>query len=321
MRIRKNAKLTASVIVGSSSIPPENLQAHVCQLNRSPWDVPSSSPPHSSSPFSSSYYQYGGEDSFGVNGSLDDSIAVVESKSMKLSCEYEEEKAILLDSRNFVSANRGTVKEDETEEEEDSNVHLQIEGEIGQKMLCNKTDGKGWQCRRDAKEGHTLCSHHLSQLRSYHQNQTPIPPPPFTAAVATAKKLNESTPTPPKRRGRPRKTAVAATTPNEFYYYSGFGPRWGKKRSGSNSSKAELGKIVEAEASNNKDDDNLSSAVAGASNSSSSQIDDIVMETVEELDYIDDEEEEEDIDGGDGSGIRRKRGRKPIKARSLKSLM
>ncbi|GAB2239339.1 hypothetical protein Droror1_Dr00025252 [Drosera rotundifolia] len=36
MRIRKNKKLTTSEIVGSSSIPPETLEAHVSLLNRSP---------------------------------------------------------------------------------------------------------------------------------------------------------------------------------------------------------------------------------------------------------------------------------------------
>ncbi|GAB4844508.1 hypothetical protein Ancab_037887 [Ancistrocladus abbreviatus] len=298
MRIRKNAKLSASIIVGSSSIPPENLQAHVCQLNRSPWDVLFSSPPP---PHSSSYYRFEGDDSFAVNGSLDDSIAAVEI--------------------SFVSTNGGMTKVEQMELE-GSDGSVQIEARNAKTTFCNKTDGKGWQYQRAAKEGHSLCNHHLSQLRSCHQDKPPTPSPLSAAATTSAKKLEKAAGAPPKRRGRPRKTPVVATNPNEFYYYSGFGPRWGKKRGGSNSSKAELEKIVETEGN-----DNTSGVVAGASTSSSSQdrFDNIVMESVEELDYIDDEDDEEEIGGGAGGGdggeLCRKRGRKPIKARSLKSLM
>ncbi|KAK8693542.1 hypothetical protein V6N13_071120 [Hibiscus sabdariffa] len=115
------------------------------------------------------------------------------------------------------------------------------------------------------------------------------------------------------RRGRARagkKGPSAALNPYEFYYYSGFGPSWGRRRGGSSEMRKNI--IVEG-----KDVENNSSAVTTQNNnttsslSSSSQFD-----NNEEFDYIDDDEDEENVDSGG-----KKRMRKPVKARSLKSLM
>ncbi|GMI98418.1 MATERNAL EFFECT EMBRYO ARREST 46, EMBRYO SAC DEVELOPMENT ARREST 8 [Hibiscus trionum] len=117
------------------------------------------------------------------------------------------------------------------------------------------------------------------------------------------------------RRGRARaakKGSAAASNPYEFYYYSGFGPSWGRRRGG----EMRKNMIIEG-----KDVENNSSAVSTQNNnttpSSSSQFD-----NNEGFDYVDDEddddeeEEEENVSSGG-----KKRMRKPIKARSLKSLM
>ncbi|KAJ8450248.1 hypothetical protein Cgig2_033442 [Carnegiea gigantea] len=141
----------------------------------------------------------------------------------------------------------------------------------------------------------------ISRHIDHHISASPHPPlPPKKAATTT-----------PKRRGRPKKPATPAATatannnnPYEFYYYSGFGPSWAKRRGGdrpfdddSNSKNKKTKKKKEKE----KEDDNGVDMVD------------------EELDYIDDydddDDEEEDLYGGS------KRARKPIKARSLKSLM
>ena len=47
MRIRKNLKITHQALPQSSHSAITPLQAHICQLNQSPWDVP---PPNTSSP-------------------------------------------------------------------------------------------------------------------------------------------------------------------------------------------------------------------------------------------------------------------------------
>ncbi|GMH00496.1 hypothetical protein Nepgr_002335 [Nepenthes gracilis] len=297
MRIRKNAKLSASIVFGSSSssIPPGSLQAHMCQLNRSPWDVLSFSPV--SSHIS---YQAGGDDSLGAYGSLGDSIAAADSESMKLSCEYEE-KAM------FEGAGK----------RENGAPTVKRENGGGKVVLCNKTDGKGWQCQRAAREGGSLCEHHLAQLRFYHQNQSCFSYPADTASKKP-EKASSTVPAVPKKRGRPRKTAVPPTNPNEFYYYSGFGPRWGRKRGGSKDSEKEIRSTANTD--DDVDDNNANGNNCAAGGSTHSLSSDIVMEDTEELDYIDDDDEE-NSGGPDDGEICRKRVRKPIKARSLKSLM
>ncbi|KAL4361490.1 hypothetical protein GQ457_04G031260 [Hibiscus cannabinus] len=116
------------------------------------------------------------------------------------------------------------------------------------------------------------------------------------------------------RRGRARagKKGPSALNPYEFYYYSGFGPSWGRRRGGSSEMRKNI--IVEG-----KDVENYSSAVTTQNNnttsslSSSSQFD-----NNEEFDYVDDDDDEDDENVDSGG---KKRMRKPVKARSLKSLM
>ncbi|GMP61393.1 hypothetical protein CsSME_00023882 [Camellia sinensis var. sinensis] len=116
-----------------------------------------------------------------------------------------------------------------------------------------------------------------------------------------------------RRRPRPKKPARSSSNPYEFYYYSGFGPRWGKKR-GTNTNV----EFIRVE-SDTKDVDEVKVIVTKATttpySSSSSQIDN------EEFDYIEDDDDDDDENVEECGEFGKKRGRKPIKARSLKSLM
>lgn len=156
-------------------------------------------------------------------------------------------------------------------------------------ILCCKTDGKSWQCRREAAKGNSLCEHHLIMVRGYSNNSA------HSATKNSAKSSVEA-------RGRPRikkRAAQSLSNPYVFYYYSGFGPRWGKKR-------GEVRKNINEEFNipkNDLEDDKEAS--------SSCDIEDAEIEGLEE-----DEDEVEK-----NEEIRKKRARKPIKARSLKSLM
>ncbi|XP_059637685.1 uncharacterized protein LOC132279665 [Cornus florida] len=276
MRIRKHAKISGhlfSQTSGSYLLPQRQLlQTHVCQLNQSPWDV-INFPPDSAS---TSPYQVDIDDSFTGNGSLGDSIGPVESvASMKIS--VEEEKEIKEEdgpSRVFSGEREG---------------HLGLEN--AEAIMCCKSDGKGWQCRRVAKEGHSLCEHHWAQLRNY-----------SSLAHPGSKKSDKASEKGAAIRRRPRTKKASVSNPHEFYYYSGFGPRWGKKR----------GNTVEV--ANVSSDTKLVVEPEITTASSSHQIDDEVFDYIEEDDDDDDDEDE-------NRGIGKKRGRKPIKARSLKSLM
>lgn len=147
-------------------------------------------------------------------------------------------------------------------------------------------------------------------------------------------------PTAPKKRGRPKKptstpaaaTATATTrtistnnNPYEYYYYSGFGPRWGCKRRGGNKchiAANDDGKLYSW--SNNvtseDDDEDDNQKINEHCNTTSSKGVGVRESMVDDevLDYIDDDFD--DDDGEDKSFVGR-RFRKPVKARSLKSLM
>lgn len=146
-------------------------------------------------------------------------------------------------------------------------------------ILCCKTDGKSWQCRREAAKGNSLCEHHLSLVRNY--------------VNVAAKK--------PVKAARPKKAPAASSSSNpyEFYYYSGFGPRWGKRR---------------GETRKNSNGDTSMPKNAEMEPAAISHIGEEDFDFVEYEDD-DDDEEEEGRDNG------KKRVRKPIKARSLKSFL
>lgn len=154
--------------------------------------------------------------------------------------------------------------------------------------ICKKTNGKRWRCTRATKEGHYFCDYHSKPRRHSTNNYT---------AVSTVERAGPAVTEVTKRRGRPPKKAGTQTTTtksNQFYYYSGFGPLWGKHRNergpgGWESPPAET--------------EGVSSPPRPTS---SLQIDG---------------EEIDDEDEVSGDSVGRKRVRKPVKARSLKSLM
>lgn len=177
-------------------------------------------------------------------------------------------------------------------------------GKAERSSYCQKTDGKGWQCRNEAKEGQSLCEHHLTRLRSYNNtNNSALSFRRAPAAAAAAAAVAGA------RRARARAAKKGSSSnPYEFYYYSGFGPLWGRKRGdrgGADRSKRTEAKLL--------DNATISTTVTTSQStpSSSSQFD-----NNEDFDYMDDDDED-DANGDSG----KKRMRKPVKARSLKSLM
>lgn len=155
--------------------------------------------------------------------------------------------------------------------------------------MCVKNDGKGWQCSRESKRGHDLCEHHFAQVlkKQYSSSNNESAHSTTTSTAAGAVAAAETT---QSCRGRPHRPKKSSSS--EFYYYSGFGPLWGKKRGSSSTGKSTQG-----------------------AQSSSSQMDN------EGFDYIEDDEGDNYDDEVANCKVKIKRTRKPIKARSLKSLM
>ncbi|XP_044504256.1 uncharacterized protein LOC123224583 isoform X2 [Mangifera indica] len=221
-----------------------------------------------------------GEDSFTGNGSFGDSIGAVESVASMMD---GEEKAVKLKVEEMIIDNN----------EMEDNKDTKMEGEFGfekkfKTLYCNKTDGKGWQCRNEAKAGHTMCDHHLSLIKSYGND---------ISSSSFTKKSDKGIAV---RRGRARakKGSSSSSNPYEFYYYSGFGPLWGKRRG--------VDKINEGKKFEDGDVEDMNK---DEKTPSSSQI--------EDFEFVDDEDDDDDENGDS----RKKRIRKPVKARSLKSLM
>lgn len=137
--------------------------------------------------------------------------------------------------------------------------------------------------------------------------------------------------TPVRRgRGRPKKSSGSGSgsnnnniNNNEYYYYSGFGPLWRKRRSDKNGEENDNssggGVTIEGGGENSNNNNNSSNNVVVGVDVNvvpcCSEMD------IEGLDYVnnDDEEEDDYDDYGDDNGKRRMR--KPVKERSLKSLM
>ncbi|XP_009757496.1 uncharacterized protein [Nicotiana sylvestris] len=300
MRIRKHAKISPLLYSSSSSFLKQQVPVHVCQLNQSPWDVitfPLEQDEENDNPEinqfllrpppPSSSYQLDGYDSYAVNGTSYDSEQSI--TSMKLDDDERETKKEMDCSKrdyyfnNNIAADDFVKFENEFEEEqhdqEMEELGLEKDGDNNITTLCCKYDGKGWHCSRETKKGHNLCEHHIAQVKKQYNDSA-------HSTSTTAKQIAAAET--PSSRGRPHRPMKSSSS--EFYYYSGFGPLWGKKRSHART-------------------DPATSDGHGAQSSSSSQMD------TEGFDYVEDEDDEDEENG------KIKRARKPIKARSLKSLM
>ncbi|KAF5184959.1 Growth-regulating factor like [Thalictrum thalictroides] len=181
-------------------------------------------------------------------------------------------------------------------------------------ICCNKTDGKGWFCKKEAKEGEVLCEHHIEQLKSYQFNytyscrkSTKAKPEVATATAAAAATTTITTTIASKKRNRGK---VSSPSPMDFYYYSGFGPKysWGSRRRAGGGSGDNIKEIKKEE--NDVDDTNTNIAEA----SSSSAVHVVDLHDYDDV-FDDFDEDEDDEYNGD-----KKRVRRPVKARSLKSL-
>ncbi|KAE8679528.1 Syntaxin of plants 71 [Hibiscus syriacus] len=239
MRIRKNKKLSSSLIYPQGSRVPESV--HVCRLNQSTWDVI----PLPQEPYLHHQFEY--EDIFNGNGSIGDSIGAVESVDTMAG---SKEEAIMKvggmviddnDDNSEIKTDKQFGFENQCEEEED----MEPNQEPGLLKSCNYNNSS--DSGNNMKPGRNTENYNNQPTRSRRE-----------------------------RARASRKGPSSASNPYEFYYYSEFGPSWGKKRRGGGKGN-QGGKRHHCPKQFGP--------------SSSSQIDDN-----EEFDYVD-EEEEDDEDG------------------------
>ncbi|KAF5731748.1 hypothetical protein HS088_TW18G00433 [Tripterygium wilfordii] len=118
------------------------------------------------------------------------------------------------------------------------------------------------------------------------------------------------------RPGRAKKgSSLNSSNPYEFYYYSGFGPLWGKRRAGKNGGGGEA--KIKRKSSKSKEMEGvvIQNTILPPSPS--------LIDHSEELDFVEEEDdyEEDNEEEQRSSNGGKKRVRKLVKARSLKSLM
>ncbi|KAJ6821519.1 uncharacterized protein M6B38_391460 [Iris pallida] len=296
-----------------------------CQLNCSPWDVMD---------YSNFFYfqQEGGEKGMeDIMGNVfgfgdDQGILGISEASMRSVVVAEDEND---SNQKKVKKRRRRKKEEENDDDEDgkektSNVVTIIAKSVGVGLgvdnvsrICKKNDGKGWHCNRPANPHHTLCDHHLTQLRSYSSTRYNSS---SSNNIAREEAVDNRDPVKNQKKDdvsrvkttrRPKTKAPAAVAGSKsagdcYYYYSGFGLQGGKSRSDGGRKEED----VEAKELESESGDGGSDAPIA--------IDDLDNDTVEDDENV---KIVGNVVNNKGRIRRNKRGRKPIKARSLKSLM
>jgi len=225
--------------------------------------------------------------------------------------------------------------------------------------MCKKNDGRRWHCNRPVSQPDSLCEYHLVQKRSYlnpdfefqsvAESEKPKPKPkPALAPVQAAAASKSSTSSKPRKKKKKPVNDCSAT--EGFYYYAGFGPFRSKRQCRSGGMNEPLPAKQEEEekeetpedASDPTDEaapevvDEFTNQQAACQHVSSCDNDDIAG-----IAGVDEQSSDDDYDGigiagcnmddatvdpqaSSGDGKRKapwKRWRKPVKARSLKSLM
>lgn len=180
--------------------------------------------------------------------------------------------------------------------------------------MCKKNDGKTWFCRRTVSQPDSYCLYHSDPK---HAAQL--------ASLAASK---------PSKRRRKRALDVA----EGFYYYAGFGPSRSKRQCRSSSSVMESPPAEEKEeAPPEEQADDLTTAEPQVDDAdhqvASAPVDELMCDDTVGIAGCDEESSDDAFDWnseprvvGVNGGLKRKspfkkRWRKPVKARSLKSLM
>ncbi|KAL5727292.1 hypothetical protein ACHQM5_000506 [Ranunculus cassubicifolius] len=285
MRIRKQLRISSP-----PQIVPNSPATHVCELNRSLWDV---------IPLTTLQSEYGfqaeDEDEYTYHTVGEEPVYSPDSI------------ASLYGNKLVKNVKRDEVLEEGYDEmEEESEIYRRPyvrkkgkkKNEVFNYVRCAKTDGKGWQCKTKAKEGELLCEHHLVQLQNYAHNYNYTSRKTVKDKKVPAKSILAAN----RKRNSGR---ISSNSPADYYFYSGFGP-WKTKRRGAVETKKEDEELVDANTDQTSSSSSLRDSKTHDRNNDNPDIG---------VDYMYEDDSDEDDEGGE------KRIRKPIKARSLKSLL
>ncbi|TKV93612.1 hypothetical protein SEVIR_9G237100v4 [Setaria viridis] len=237
------------------------------------------------------------------------------------------------DMKHAEASNKAKVKKEEGEE-----VPARV-------YKCKKNDGKRWHCHRTVSQPNTLCNYHFVQKRSYLnpdfdfasaiEPEEPVPVPVPVPAAASKPSSNKP---------RKKKPSSDFNATEGFYYYAGFGPFRSKRhcRSGGTNEPVPAVKQEEEEVPEDASPPAADQAQTAEDTNRAAPHNDVSScdDDIAGIAGVDEDSSDDDYDGigiagssmdgsGDphasnGDGKRKtpwKRWRKPVKARSLKSLM
>ncbi|KAI3843151.1 hypothetical protein MKX03_008542 [Papaver bracteatum] len=217
------------------------------------------------------------------------------------------------------------------ENDSDYNIDDYEKEKKNEVVYCCKTNGKDWHCRSIAQIGNPLCEHHMIQMQRYsdyhyHQRKLAnkrIGRPPKDSRTNTNDTTTNRVKRNKKKRGRlSNKGKLSGKKSSEFYYYSGFGPSWGKSKRGRPSNEVKK----QPEDSDVKLDEERQVIIVEALITHGLSPVKVKEENVNVNDngcimFVDDEFDDDYNTDEDCNGVNGKtKKRKPIKARSLNSL-
>ncbi|CAA7017344.1 unnamed protein product [Microthlaspi erraticum] len=304
MRIRKNTELS-SILLATAGIGGEKLETYVCHLNQSPWDV---------------------------------TIPVAFSGDRVGAAEFSN----LPDSSWFVPSPTSSppplIHQLDKEDSSDGNESLGNSNGAAQRLNCSMENNHSVEtlnllAAMDDYERSPDVEDPMDRSDDSDKKSESVEPNSPVKTSGDEEQVAVSVPAPPKR-GRPRGSGkkaqahTATNNPYEFYYYSGFGPRWGRKRGGNgdeemvNLKSCENNMIMSqksSSSSNGGEESDKTAAFGDGSNSFDGF--DYMEEDFEVVDQDSDHATEKKKKKKKNDTVMKKRGRKPVKERSLKSLM
>ncbi|XP_019432976.1 PREDICTED: uncharacterized protein LOC109339902 [Lupinus angustifolius] len=157
------------------------------------------------------------------------------------------------------------------------------EKEVSKSLCCEGFNAKGWSCKNEPQHRQSFYRHHLSLVRSDKK------------AAEAAATTTTSTTRHGSRARAGKKTSSYSYNPYEFYYYSGFGPQWGKRRGSGRKGERNKNNNVVA-----RDNPTMmmecNNIIAETPNSDANTTKSMVLmdNNEDELDYVEDNDEEDD---------------------------
>ncbi|NP_001144649.2 uncharacterized protein LOC100277670 [Zea mays] len=339
---------------GSAFSSPSVSTAEPCELSRSPWDLIadlSLSDKKVEDELVDKYFVHVTTRASWLFSSTVSATTSTKKKKKLPAAVYEDSTQLRREAAKKTATNReegetkkkAKVKKEEVQQDGAAAAAAQV-------WKCKKNDGRRWHCNRPVSQPNTLCEYHFVQKRSYlnpgfefHSTAELEGAAPAPAPVhAASSKL--STSNKPRKKKKPGNDFSAT---EGFYYYAGFGPFRTKRQCRSGGTNEPLPAKQEEEeetpeyASHHTEEEEKEAKVAGFTNQAASQ-DDVSScdDDIAGIAGVDEESSDGDYDGiglggcnVDGAAdpqasigeVRRKapwkRWRKPVKARSLKSLM